>query len=603
MTDGVNTALKDPEEDRLVITPLKFFLKALGDHPLLSIWLFSGELFNTIILLLVPYAVRDLIDGVHGFDASSGLSIWDVIGNDFRHFVFLSVMLIFTSRFSGMSLFFLSPIIRYKPRMRMFKHLHNHDMGYFQDMMSGSLGSKISESTTGLALALWTFTYEAWPIFILATASAILLAKLHLYLGLALALWFAIYCPIIVLMTIKKAKVSEKLSRVRSFITGRIVDVAANISAVKAFANIEHEDSMLRDDMEHEVKAIYAYQIIRELTAWFHYIMAFILMVGMMYLSVDLFSQQLISVGTLAFVFTLILLIVDQARGLSFALQGFVEHIGQMSDGVRTIMTSHVLKDTKDAQDLNVQSIDINFDKVCFRYPDTDQKPVIDNMFLHIQSGEKIGLIGPSGAGKSTLVNLLLRFYDLQGGQILINGQDISEVTQSSLRKNIAYIPQDTTLFHRTLMENIRYGDLNASDESVIQAAQKAHAHEFIDALPEGYHTMVGERGVKLSGGQRQRIAIARAILKNAPILVLDEATSALDSESEQLIQQSLESLMTEKTVIAIAHRLSTIAHLDRLVVMDMGQIVEQGTHAELLEKGGLYSQLWARQSGGFIGE
>lgn len=603
MSNAALKSLHDTGHLKPVTSPKKFFFKALRDHPFLSCWLFLGEFLNAIMILLIPYAVRNLVDGVNSYDPSLDVSIWEVIGDDFTHFVILSVLLIIVARFSGMSIFFLAPVIRYKPRMRMFKHMHHHDMGYFQDMMSGSLGNKISETTTGLALALWIFTYEAWPIFILTAASTVLFFNINPSLGLALAAWFILYCPVICLLTMYKARISERLSRVRSYITGRIVDVAGNIAVVKAFANMDYEDKNLGEDMQQEVKAVFAYQVIREITAWFHYLMAFALMVGSMYLAVMLYSEQLITIGTLAFVFTLILLIVDQARGLSFALQGFVEHLGQMADGVKTIMTEHELKDADDAKELQIKGAAIQYKDVAFCYPESKQRAVLDHLSLDIKPAEKIGLIGPSGAGKSTLVSLLLRFYDVQGGSIEIDGQDVKDITQRSLRRNIAYIPQDTTLFHRTLMENIRYGDLEASDEQVLQASKQAYADEFIASLADKYDTMVGERGVKLSGGQRQRIAIARAIVKDAPILVLDEATSALDSESEQLIQDSLKSLMAQKTVIAIAHRLSTIAHMDRLIVMNEGKIVEQGSHKELLDQDGLYSQLWARQSGGFIGE
>ncbi len=594
---------KNQDKGDLVVTPFQFFLGALKDHPFLSLWLLSGEVLNTVVLILIPYGVRNLIDGVQGFDPAGELSFWEAIQGEFNYFVILSALLIVSSRFSGMSIFFFAPIIRLKPRKRLFSHLHNHDMGYFQNRMSGSLGNKIGETTSGMAFALWIFTYDAWPVLILSLSSIYLLFTVHTTLAVAFGFWLLVYIPVICFFTTKKAKVSERISATRSYLTGRIVDVASNIGAVKAFANAPFEDDNLTTDMELEVKAVHDYQVIREIVAWFHYTAGFFLMVGMMYQAVQLYSQGLISLGSLSFVFTLILLVVDQARHLSFALQNFIEHIGQMSDGVRTIMTKHVLEDKSGAKDLQVNSAEIRFDKVCFHYPDHSNKVVINNLDLHIKASEKIGLIGVSGAGKSTLVNLIMRFYDIQDGRILIDGQNIAEVSQNSLRRNIAYIPQDTSLFHRSLMENIRYGDLEASDEKVIQAARMAHADEFVQALPEKYETLVGERGVKLSGGQRQRIAIARSIVKNAPILILDEATSALDSESEELIQDSFNKLMADKTVIAIAHRLSTIAHMDRLIVMSDGQVVEQGTHKELLARKGLYAKLWARQSGGFIGE
>jgi ABC-type multidrug transport system fused ATPase/permease subunit len=280
---------------------------------------------------------------------------------------------------------------------------------------------------------------------------------------------------------------------------------------------------------------------------------------------------------------------------ISTEFSGFFQRLGEVEEGMEAISKPHSMVDRRNAIDISMGRSTIDLDSVDFSYEGND---VFKEFNLSILDGQKIGLVGQSGAGKSTLVSLLLRLYDIQSGTIKIDGQNISEVTQESLRRNIAVIPQDTSLFHRSLMDNIRYGNLDASDDAVI-----AHAHDFIMDLPDAYDTMVGERGVKLSGGQRQRIAIARAILKDAPILILDEATSALDSESERLIQDSLRTLMDGKTVIAIAHRLSTISHLDRLIVMDKGQIIEDGTHENLLNQNGQYAKLWSMQSGGFLGD
>jgi ABC-type multidrug transport system fused ATPase/permease subunit len=276
------------------------------------------------------------------------------------------------------------------------------------------------------------------------------------------------------------------------------------------------------------------------------------------------------------------------------------ESLGYLNDSLSTLIKPHSIQDKEGASELVVREGQITFQDAGFEY---DSQRVFDDLNIVIKPRQRIGLIGPSGAGKSTFINLIQRFFEVQDGGVLIDGQNIAEVTQSSLRSQIAVIPQDTSMFHRSIMENIRYGRLDASDEEVVGAARKAHALGFIESLPKGFDTLVGERGVKLSGGQRQRIAIARAILKDAPILILDEATSALDSESEKEIQAALESLMQGKTVIAIAHRLSTINHLDRLIIMDDGRIIEDGSHAELLEKNGMYKRLWSMQSGGFLSE
>jgi ATP-binding cassette subfamily B multidrug efflux pump len=322
---------------------------------------------------------------------------------------------------------------------------------------------------------------------------------------------------------------------------------------------------------------------------------------------VAIYTWQLaaISLGAIATAIALVMRIRAMSNWILWEVAGLFENIGTVQDGLNTLARPLSLVDRPGAAELAVPRGEIRFEKVRFHYG--RESGVLENLALQISAGEKVGLVGRSGAGKSTLVNLLLRFYDVEGGRILIDGQDIAEVTQESLRRNIGMVTQDTSLLHRSIRDNIRYGSPDAPDEQIIDAARRAHAHEFIGDLSDkhdrgGYDAHVGERGVKLSGGQRQRIAIARVLLKNAPILVLDEATSALDSEVEAAIQEQLHALMQNKTVIAIAHRLSTIAALDRLVVTDQGRIIEAGTHAELLELGGVYAGLWERQSGGFLG-
>jgi len=322
-------------------------------------------------------------------------------------------------------------------------------------------------------------------------------------------------------------------------------------------------------------------------------------------LALWLWSRSLISVGAIALATGLVIRIVNMSGWIMWVVNGIFENIGMVQDGLRTIAQPVTVTDRPDAPPLQVRRGEVRFEHVAFHYGQGNK--VIDGLDLQIRPGEKIGLIGPSGAGKSTLVNLLLRLYDLDGGRILIDGQDIAHVSQASLRAQIGMITQDTSLLHRSIRENLRYGRPEASEEEVWAAVRGARADGFIPLLSDaegrtGFDAHVGERGVKLSGGQRQRIAIARVLLKNAPILIMDEATSALDSEVEAAIQESLETLMQGKTVIAIAHRLSTIARMDRLVVLEQGQIVEIGSHAELLAKGGLYARLWQHQTGGFVG-
>jgi ATP-binding cassette subfamily B protein len=309
--------------------------------------------------------------------------------------------------------------------------------------------------------------------------------------------------------------------------------------------------------------------------------------------------EQKISVGSFAMTASLVLLVINDALGLSRRFVEFFEYVGNVNDGVGAIIRDQEVLDVDGAKDLKITRGDVRFDNVSFSY--TQENPVFENLNVHIKAGERVGLVGFSGSGKTTFTNLILRLYDLKSGTISIDEQDVAKVTQDSLRAQISMIPQDPVLFHRSLLENIRYGRIDATDEEVFAAAQAAHAHQFITQRKEGYEALVGERGIKLSGGQRQRIAIARAILKNAPILILDEATSSLDSITEKSIQASLETLMKDRTVIVIAHRLSTIAHLNRILVFDKGRVVESGPHAELLSKNGHYARLWNMQVGGFL--
>jgi ATP-binding cassette subfamily B protein len=332
---------------------------------------------------------------------------------------------------------------------------------------------------------------------------------------------------------------------------------------------------------------------------WFQFVAAMILMLGIIGYALKIWSENAMTVSEFAMSASLSLMLIEQARGLSRRFLEFFEYTGNINDGVSRIIQSHEIMDHVDAQPLIVTHATIQFQQIDFSY--VNGQPVFQSLNITIRSGEKIGLVGFSGSGKSTLFNLLLRLFEPQSGTILIDQQNIQAVTQESLRNSITMIPQDPILFHRSLLENIRYGRLNATDDEVIAAAQKAHAHEFIVASEAGYQTLVGERGVKLSGGQRQRITLARAILKNTSILLLDEATSALDSVTEHHIQDSLAYLMRDKTVMVIAHRLSTLSHLDRILVFQQGKIVEEGSHNQLLQRKGHYAQMWSMQAGGFL--
>jgi ATP-binding cassette subfamily B multidrug efflux pump len=394
------------------------------------------------------------------------------------------------------------------------------------------------------------------------------------------------------------------MSEARSIVTGRIVDSYTNILTVKLFARARDEDAYVRDAIEQHTGMFHRSLRLNTLFGLVLSTINATMVTGMGALALVLWTRGQIEVGTVAMALPLAWQIVNTSGWVAWQVTNISENVGVVQEGMMTIAQPITLTDRADATELAVSRGEIAFEDVSFHYG--RDSGVLDDFTLTVRPGEKIGLVGRSGAGKSTVVNLLLRFFDLEGGRILIDGQDIASVTQESLRAQISVVTQDTSLLHRSISDNIRYGRPDATDDEIVAAARLAHAEEFILTLEDwkerrGYEAQVGERGVKLSGGQRQRIAIARVILKNAPILVLDEATSALDSEVEAAIQSSLDTLMADKTVIAIAHRLSTIARMDRLVVLDRGRIVEQGSHDALLRANGHYAALWRRQSGGFI--
>jgi ATP-binding cassette, subfamily B, multidrug efflux pump len=486
---------------------------------------------------------------------------------------------------------------------------------FFQNDFAGRIANRVMQTGPAIRETMVAMLTSVWYILVYGTAALILLARADPLLALPIVLWFVGYLIFLRIIVPRMRDRSKEMSEGRSMLTGRIVDSYTNILTVKLFARPHEEDAYVRDAIDSHTGLFYRSLRLNTLFGLTLSSLNAMMVTSTGGLALFLWTRGKIEIGTVAMALPLAWQIINIAGWVAWQITSIFENIGVIQEGMMTIARPILLTDRPDAAELQVTRGEIRFDDVSFGYGrDTsvreDGRPgpfaVIDGLTLTVKPGEKIGLIGRSGAGKSTLVNLLLRFFDVEDGHIRIDGQDISEVTQESLRGQISMVTQDTSLLHRSIRDNIRYGRPSAAEAEIVTAAKLAHAEEFIAELEDwkgrrGFDAHVGERGVKLSGGQRQRIAIARVILKDAPILVLDEATSALDSEVEAAIQSSLGTLMTGKTVIAIAHRLSTIARMDRLIVLDRGKIVEQGTHGELLALGGHYASLWRRQSGGFI--
>jgi ATP-binding cassette subfamily B multidrug efflux pump len=501
-------------------------------------------------------------------------------------------------------------------RVRWLTHRYvlRQSLGFFQNDFAGRVANKVMQAAPALRETVVQVIDAIWYAAVQWGGAAIVFAVADPRLLIPLIAWLALYIAALYVFVPRIKQRSTEAAEARSMLTGRIVDSYTNILTVKLFAHAAREDFYARAALQDQMSKWQASLRLVTTMDFVLYSLNGFLIVSASGLAIWLWSHNAVSIGAIAVVTGLTMRIVAMSGWILWVVAGIFENMGVVQEGMETISRANQVVDKPAAQPLVVSKGDIRFDHLSFHYGQPigagTLRPggIIHDFNLHIKPGEKVGLVGRSGAGKSTLVNLLLRFYDVESGRILIDGQDIAQVTQDSLRAQIGMVTQDTSLLHRSVRDNILYGRPDAGEPATIAAAQKAQAHDFIGGLEDlrgrkGYNAHVGERGVKLSGGQRQRIAMARVLLKDAPILILDEATSALDSEVEAAIQEQLYNLMTGKTVIAIAHRLSTIAAMDRLVIMDQGRIVEEGTHNALLARGGLYADLWERQSGGFLAE
>ncbi len=574
-----------------------YIIKNIKSYPVSIFVLFMVTVVCSIDFSLRPYLLKVILNRL-----TNGMQT-DV-------FVYLAVpsILYFSSMFvfiTSHRFFDYFVAIKMIPRMR--EKITNDALGmlvdkshtYYQNNFSGSLSNKVNDLANGvpdiIQFSFFQFSLQAFSLMI----AIITLWQTNILFALFMLVWTMLFITGALLYSDRLTRQADNWSEFGSIITGKIVDVLSNILSVRLFTAKKEEMRALGKtfqgavDAERKLQWSYCWM-------WFFYGYSFfILQMLNFYFLCKGRQEGWITVGDFALVLVINIAIADSLWKVADEFTRFSKLYGRITQALRAILDKPELEDKQDAGSLIVSKGQITFSDIKFQYKGTE--PLFQNKSVTIEAGQKVGLVGYSGGGKTTFVNLILRLYDVTDGQILIDGQDIRNVTQDSLRHNIAMIPQDPSLFHRTLMDNIRYGRIDATDKEAREAAKKAHAHEFISKLPQGYESLVGERGVKLSGGQRQRIAIARAILKNAPILILDEATSQLDSVTESNIQESLWELMQDKTTIVIAHRLSTLLHMDRIIVFDQGKIVEDGTHAELLKKGGLYKTLWDAQVGGFL--
>ena len=559
-----------------------------------SIGAFEAYLFNML---------GDIVDWLGRVEPSM---LWT---QERTHLLLLAAILLASPLIVGLQTLIKHQALAANLPMRLRWNFHRlmlgQSMQFYQDEFAGRVATKVMQTalaTRDVVMILCDIMVFVVIYFVTIIA---LVGRFDAWLLLPFLGWLALYCLAIAYFVPRLGRVAKAQADARSLMTGRITDAYTNIATVKLFSHAGRESGYVRSAMQEFIVTVHRQMRLVSGFEVVNHLLSMLLIVCTAGATLWLWTQGRLGVGAVAAATAMALRLNGISHWVMWEMASLFEHIGTVQDGMSTLSRPHLVTDRAEAVPLKVMRGDIRFEHVGFAYG--GDKTVIAGLSLHIRPGEKIGLVGRSGAGKSTIVNLLLRFYDVESGRVLIDGQDVSRVTQDSLRAQVGMVTQDTSLLHRSVRDNILYGRPEASDAEMMSAAVRAEAHDFIVSLTDpkgrtGYDAHVGERGVKLSGGQRQRIAIARVMLKDAPILLLDEATSALDSEVEAAIQASLYRLMEGKTVVAIAHRLSTIAAMDRLIVLEHGCIAEEGDHASLLAQGGLYARLWAHQSGGFLG-
>jgi len=578
------------------ISVSSFILKAIKPFK----WLIGGQFFVAIVwaidISLRPYLIKVILNVITDSNQHEVVSkLWMPAGL----YLLVSLIIIIVFAYYDWIALKLFPGIKKYVGMVLMDRMMDHSHQMYQNQFTGGLSNKISDVMNGVATLVRIFVDKFFSQTLSLFIAVYTVWTVDIKFAFALLVWVILFLTISLGTAPRTRELSDKAAVSRSYLMGHIVDIFSNMMSVRLFSTKHSEHAHLDGMMDHYVKAeqkrdrfflnVHALQGI--LFVIFQAICLWWLINGV--------AAHTMTAGDFALILSINIAMVDHLWVISHDVKEFAECLGNVTQGLRIVTTPIEIPDKPNAKNISLSKGKIVFDNVRFHYKGTE--PLFKNKSITISPGQKVGLVGYSGSGKTTFVNLILRLFDVTGGAILIDGQDIRDITQKSLRKAIAMIPQEPTLFNRTLMENIRYGKMNATEKEVIAAAEKAHAHDFIRLIPEKYQVMVGERGVKLSGGQRQRIAIARAILKNSPILILDEATSQLDSMTETLIQESLWYLMEKKTCLVIAHRLSTLLHMDRIIVFDRGKIVQDGTHEDLMNQPGLYKSLWEAQIGGFL--
>ncbi len=582
-----------------MIPVLRAYYAAAIKYPWLFALIYVGSLMIEVVGVISPLFLKQFIDTIATGDTSSTVvTALILILAGYAGVTFIGWI---GRRIQMLSVMNLEAKVMVDLYNKAFAYLIGHSNDFFTKNFAGTLQRRVSRYAQSFESVIDIFTFGFFSTGVFAIGVIIVLTQRNLYLGLGLLVWTVLFVWIQIAMTKWRQPLRIARSAEESAVTGVLSDSVSNQSTVSLFAANAHERSILSTSLQKWYRATMKSW---NADAWImgvQGLLAIAIEIAILAGAVYLWKQGLLTVGDFVLIQVYILSLIDKVWGIGNSMRRLFSAFADANEMIEIFETPHAIKDTVDAKPLVIKKGEVCMSNVSFGFD--DERTILTDFSLTLGAGEKVALVGPSGAGKSTVTKLLLRMYDVTSGSVRVDGQDISQVTQESLRANISFVPQEPILFHRSLRDNIRYGKPDASEEDIIDAAKKAHCHEFITLLAEGYDTHVGERGVKLSGGERQRVAIASAILKDAPILILDEATSALDSESESLIQDALRVLMEGKTVMVIAHRLSTIMTMDRILVIEAGKIAAEGTHDELLNEVGLYNKLWSIQAGSFIAD